>query len=157
MNAVISHRLLASLLDAYSVPSLLSQAARSAAEADGLEPPKADDSAVAAATLTSIGIKMEDSAGMSALDRARSAVAAQAAHAPPKPVQTATTAGSAAHAMMSGGAAAAAAASIRKMPVAAPPAAPSISSGIQKEGSSVAKRKVDPRRRSLRQPSYSRV
>jgi len=91
---------------------LLAQAARTAAEADGLEAPKPDESAAAAATLTSIGgsAKIAESGGITALERARSAVAA--AQAP----QAAATAGSAAHAMMSAGVP-----TMRKTPVAAPP------------------------------------
>lgn len=92
---------------AHSVPSLLAQAARTAAQADGVENSnKPDESAAAAATLTSIGAAsannntIADTGGIAALERARSAVAAAQATAPSR------TAGSAAHAMMSAGAAA---------------------------------------------------
>lgn len=110
---------------------MLAHAARTAAEADGLEVPKPDESAAAAATLKSIGgtAKIAETGGITALDRARSAVAA--AQAPQ------ATAGSAAHAMMSGGVSA-----VRKpTPIAAPPPvmsqpapAPTTSSGGKKKG-----------------------
>lgn len=81
----------------------MGHAAQTAAEADGL--PKPDASASAAATLSSINnnynAKIAETGGItanfSALERARSAVAA--AQSAPK---AAATAGSAAHAMMSG-------------------------------------------------------
>lgn len=88
-------------------PSLVDQAAISAAIADGVAPPPRPDD-VAPAALNKIGV---DNTSLSALERARSAIAAAQGSA------QRSSAGSAAHAMMSAGGLS----SVRK--VAAPPPA----------------------------------
>jgi hypothetical protein len=114
----------------YRLPSLLVEAARSAAEADGVETPLQEEAPTssganaeaAAATLTSIGVNQEDDP----MEQARAAIAAQK-----NMVESAPTAGSAA--FLASSTAPPPAASTRRMTGATSSPAPA-SNGSKKKG-----------------------